>query len=354
VLDGEVPYRDFDVEYPPAALPMFVVPALASGDEYEAVFELLMWACAVGVLAGVIVALRAAGASTARLAAAAAFVGLAPLALGSLVLSRYDLWPAALTAGAVAAFVAGRDRLGYAGLGLGAAAKIYPLGLVPIALVWTLRRRGRREAALGLALACGILGALLLPFAVLAPDGLADSLARQFGRPLQIESLGAAILLALHQAGAYDATVVSSHGSQNVSGPLPDALAAAHAAGQALALVAVWLLFARRPGGVARFLAASAAAVAALVAFGKVLSPQFLVWLLPLVPLVAGGYGLAAGGLLAAALVVTQLWFPFRYWDVVALEPAGLLILVRDLVLVALVAVLVAATARESGAPRSA
>jgi hypothetical protein len=354
VLDGKLPYRDVDVEYPPAALPMFVIPALASGDEYETVFELLMWVCAVILLAGVVFTLRAAGSSTPRLAAAAAFVGLAPLALGTLVLSRYDLWPAALTAVAVASFVAGRDRLGYTGLGLGAAAKVYPLVLLPIALAWTLRRRGRREAALGFAIACGVLGAVLLPFAVLAPGGLADSLARQLGRPLQIESLGAGVLLALQQAGAYDAVVVSSHGSQNLSGPLPDALAAVHAAVQALALVAVWLLFSRRRGGVASFLAASAAAVAAFAAFGKVLSPQFLVWLLPLVPLVAGAYGLAAGGLLAAALVLTQLWFPFRYWDVVALEPVGLLVLARDLVLVALVVVLVAATARESEAPRSA
>jgi len=44
-----------------------------------------------------------------------------------------------------------------------------------------------------------------------------------------------------------------------------------------------------------------------------------------------------------------------RYWDVVALEPAGWLVLVRDVLLVALFAVLLAALARrEPGAPRSA
>ena len=349
VLDGEVPYRDFDVEYPPLALPVFVVPALAPEEQYESVFELLMWACAVAMLAFVVLALRAAGAGPVRLVAAAAFVGLAPLAVGSLVLSRYDLWPAALTAGALAAFVSGRERLGYAGLGLGAAAKIYPLVLVPVALVWTLRRHGRREAALGLGITAGVLGVILLPFAVIAPEGLADSLGRQLGRPLQIESLGAAVLLAAHQAGIYDATVVSSHGSQNLDGPLPDVLAVVQSVLQALALLAVWL--AARRGSL---LAGAAAAVTAFVAFGKVLSPQFLVWLLPLVPLVAGAAGLTASGLLAGALVTTQLWFPYRYWDVVALEPAGLLVVVRDLLLVALFAVLLVAVIRPgSGAPRS-
>ena len=72
------------------------------------------------------------------------------------------------------------------------------------------------------------------------------------------------------------------------------------------------------------------------------LSPQFLIWLIPVVPLVRGRRGLAASGLLAAALVLTQLWFPFRYWDL-ALEfdaAASWLVLVRDLVLLALLAVL--------------
>jgi hypothetical protein len=72
-----------------------------------------------------------------------------------------------------------------------------------------------------------------------------------------------------------------------------------------------------------------------------VLSPQFLIWLIPLVPLVPlvrGRRGLEASALLAAALVLTQLWFPYRYWDL-ALEfdtAASWLVLARDLVLVGL------------------
>jgi hypothetical protein len=79
------------------------------------------------------------------------------------------------------------------------------------------------------------------------------------------------------------------------------------------------------------------------VAFGKVLSPQFLVWLIPLVPLVAGRRGVAAAGLLGAALVLTQVWFPFRYWDFAdTFDPTvSVLVLARDLVLVGLVALLV-------------
>jgi hypothetical protein len=57
---------------------------------------------------------------------------------------------------------------------------------------------------------------------------------------------------------------------------------------------------------------------------------------------------------LAATLIATQLWFPYRYWDVVALEPAGWLVLARDLLLLVLLGVLLTATARGRGPPRSA
>ena len=100
MADGRVPDRDFAVEYPPAALPLFVLPTLAPSEHYGSVFDLLMWACAAFAIVFGLLALAALEASPARLAAAALFMGLAPLALGSVVLSRYDFWPAALVAAA--------------------------------------------------------------------------------------------------------------------------------------------------------------------------------------------------------------------------------------------------------------
>jgi hypothetical protein len=353
IVDGKVPYRDFRVEYPPAALPVFVLPALADDEDYGSAFELLMWTCAVAMIVLLAATLSEAGAGTARLYAATAFAGIAPLLLGSVILTRFDLWPAALAAGALAALVSGRDRLGLGVLGVATAAKLYPAVLLPLALVWVARRRGPREAALGLGVFAAVIVAIVLPLAILSPGGVLHSLTAQLGRPLQIESLGAAILLAAHQLGLYDPTVVSTHGSQNLAGSLPDAVAAVETALQLVALVAVWLLFARGRQDRERLLVASAAAVVAFITFGKVLSPQFLIWLLPLVPLVGGTAGIAACWVFAGALVTTQLWFPHRYWHVVALESASWLVLVRDLLLVALLAVLVAAIRPGSGAPRT-
>ena len=53
--------------------------------------------------------------------------------------------------------------------------------------------------------------------------------------------------------------------------------------------------------------------------------------------------------LLAAALVLTQLWFPSRYWELARdLDPfLSTLVLLRDLTLVAVLVVLVRETRRE-------
>jgi hypothetical protein len=225
VLDGQVPYRDFDLEYPPAALPAFVVPALAREDDYSSAFELLMWACAVAAVVALGFALAAVDASPARLYAAIAFFALAPLALGTVILSRFDFWPGALTIGAVAAFVGRRERLGFGVLGLAVAAKIYPRVLLPLALVWTARRRGTRELWIGLGCFVGVLAVCFVPFLILSPGGVAHSFGTQLGRPLQIESLGASLLLAAHQLWGLNLTEVSSHGSDNLSGRVPDLLA---------------------------------------------------------------------------------------------------------------------------------
>jgi glycosyl transferase family 87 len=342
--DGRLPYRDFALEYPPGALPAFAVPALGDADfeTFRRRFGGLMAACGLAMVAFVAAALAGLGAGARRLAAALGFVALAPLLLGSVVLSRFDLWPAALTAAALAALVSGRDRLGHGVLGAAIVAKLYPAVLVPLVLAYVWKRKGRSEAIRCGAVLVGAALIVVLPFLILSPGGVWDSFTRQASRPLQIESLGSALLLAAHQAFGLDIVMDSSHGSQNLAGNLPDALAMAHTVVQVAALAAIWVAFARGPADRERLVLGCAAALTAFVALGKVLSPQFLIWLIPIVPLVGGRRGVAASAMLGAAMVLTQLWFPFRYWDL-ALEfdePASWLVLVRDLALLALLAVL--------------
>jgi hypothetical protein len=348
IESGAVPYRDLRPEYPPGALPAFALPALLSDDQegFRDVFEWLMAACGVAAVLLAAVALAGLGASRARTAAALALVAGFPLLLGSVVLTRFDLYPAALVVAALAALVHRRDRLGFGFLGAAVVVKLYPAVLVPLAVAYVWRRRGRREALVCLGVTVTVVALAFLPFLVIAPDGVAHSIGRQLSRPLQLESLGSALYLAAHQLFGLDVEMRSGHGSQNLYGPGTWVAAVVLSLVQLAALAWIWL---RRPGSAEELVRWSAAALVAFVALGKVLSPQFLIWLAPVVPLVAGARGLRASALLAGGLVLTQLWFPSRYWDLARdLDPVvSGLVLARDLALVALLVVLLRDSRRE-------
>jgi hypothetical protein len=345
IADGKVPYRDFDVEYPPGALPIFALPGLAKHGHDQQVsagfrraFETLMWMCGALALAAMAVVLRQLRRSNVEVWLPLLFAALAPLLLGSVILSRFDLWPAAIVAAALAALVSGRLRTGHMLLGLGVTAKIYPAVFVPLGVAYVWKRAGRREALTCLALALGVVAAVFLPFVFLSPGGVWHSISVQLSRPLQVESLGAALLLVSHHVFGFGLAGETSHGSQNVAGTAAAVLAVVTSIVQVAVLLWIWLAFARGAGTREALVRSTAAALCAFVALGKVLSPQFLIWLIPIVPLVRGRRGLWGSALLAAALVLTQVWFPFRYFRLALHFEGGVswVLLARDLVLVAL------------------
>jgi uncharacterized membrane protein len=313
-----VPYRDFPVEYPPGALPVFVLPSLLGGA-YAETFAWTMAVCGVALVWVV-------AAASPR---AALYVALAPVLAGSLILSRFDLWPALLATGALVALLSGRQRLGWALLGAAVAAKLWPVALVPLALVWSAHHGRLRAAGYGAA----VLALAVVPFLIVAPHGVVESVVGQGSRPLQVESLGGALLTTFGHP-----EIITSHGSQNATGH--GALGAVFVLLQAAALVALWISFARGPVTRERFVRYAAACICAFIVFDKVLSPQYLLWLIPVVPLVRGARGLAATALLTAALVLTQVWFPWRYYAYALHFHLAGVVLLRDLVLVALLAVL--------------
>ena len=93
-----------------------------------------------------------------------------------MILYRYDLWPAFLTVAGLAAVLARRERLGFAALGLGIAAKAFPAVVIPPALAYVWRTRGRREALLCLGAAAAVVAVVVVPFLALAPHGVWESI----------------------------------------------------------------------------------------------------------------------------------------------------------------------------------
>lgn len=186
--------------------------------------------------------------------------------------------------------------------------KLYPLAFAPVVAVHLVRREGRAVALRAAAVFAGVAAAIFGTAFAIAPGGLVYSLETQVLRGLHVESLAATPLLVAERSGIGDATIIAGDpGSIDLAGTLPDLLGYATSALQAAAIVAVALLFWRGRQTDERLVTAFAAAVAAFVVPAKVLSPQFLIWIVPLAALVAGRVQTRLLGVLVAALVATQI-----------------------------------------------
>jgi Glycosyltransferase family 87 len=300
--EGQWPYRNFFDEYPPLAQPLFLGVELLPGPFFSE-FKWTMTVFGIGALALLVATLSTLQISRPRIAVAALTAGVAPIAVGPIFLTAYDLFPALLLSGALLSFVRRHERLAYALLGLAVAAKVYPAVLLPIALIESWERGGRELARRGLVWFVGVVFLVHLPFAIAGPGGLRFSYWVQIKRGLEIESLGGSILLVLDRLGLHHVSLRDeAPGSKDAIGTLAKAIGALSSlALVAAVLLVAWLYLRRRRS----LLLAAAAAVTAFVAFSKVFSPQFVDWLVPLVP----GVGYVASAILLGALVLTRIEF---------------------------------------------
>jgi hypothetical protein len=321
---GLVPYLNFKFEYPPLAALIFLIPGWIAGSSwhvFEQSFELMMLVMGlvtVGVAAWLLARERV---TPARLAAGVALGALTPLLIGPVILSRFDLFPTMLTILALAALLTRRPRIAFVLLGLGVAAKAYPFVMVPLALVYVWRNSSRREALIGVGMFVAVVALFYVPFLAIAPHGVVWSLRDQGTRPLQIESAAASLWLAAHQIVGLHLKIFFSHGSDNLYGHPPTTAASVMTIVQWLVIAVVWVTFALGKATKERLVLTSAAAVCAFLFLGRVLSPQYLIWLVPLVMMAPGRRGFAAVGLLAVSMVLTQVWFPQHFLQLKEFQP---------------------------------
>jgi hypothetical protein len=347
LLRGELPYRDFQIEYPPASLIAFAAPHLAAGHRlnlaaYTSAFlvESVVFSAVIAVGLALIAARYWPGRPVGRiLGVYAAFV-----AVGAPLLPwRYDLFPAMLTLLALLGVLAGRPTLGGLCLGLGIAAKLYPAVLLPIFGLYFLMN-GRRGATIRLALASAVAPALaLLPFLSLDPAAWLPSLGYYGVRGLQIETLPGGVLLLLNLLRVTRVGVTSAFDAYQLVSPLADGVARWQPllliALYGAALASCWLRFGRERQaagavGPESLVAGLALALLAFIAANKVFSAQHLVWLLPFAPLLP----LRQGALLLTAWGLTNVLFPWNYEDLTDGRQFAVLVLnLRNLAVLALI-----------------
>ena len=294
VASGAIPYLEFPVEYPPLALLPLVLPRILVGVDssplaYQFVFGLLSLALTVCSGAVVVWLARRGWSAQSEHDSLLVFLALA-LALSLSIIWRFDIVPAFLTVAAIAAVAAGRPAWAGLFLGLGVATKLYPAFLVPVLLAYFLC--GRRWSAAGFFI-FGVVttaGAVFLQTYFVAGSDALSFLNYQRDRGIEIESVVGGLALLADNIAGVDARVSFGFGSFEVESPVVDALAAPVLVVQvalALALIVggafAFIREARSVGFVRpRTLIAFIVATLLLVMLAnKVLSPQYLCWLLP-------------------------------------------------------------------------
>jgi hypothetical protein len=316
---GGTPYVDFAVEYPPVLV--VVAKALAFGS-----FEtFLSGVIVVSITCDLVVAwlLRR---TWGTVAAVAYLVISAPmLAVG---LPRLDWFPTALAVTAMAlALAARRQRAAGATLAVAALAKLWPVFLVPL---WIARGRWRALVAFAVTGAVGV--AAWISWAGTA--GIRQVLEFRGAHGWHVESLpGNAVALFTHDVPRFE------KGAWRIGSP-PPAITLGLVVVGAIVLVVLTVFLAR--AGARRVVESDAgapalAAVGLALVIATLLSPQFLVWLLPWAAIsYAYGERRPAALVLAAVLatVVAASAWPASQSGALG---AQLLYLTRNLLLVAVV-----------------
>ncbi|MDQ0990426.1 glycosyltransferase 87 family protein [Streptomyces sp. V3I7] len=320
---GTFPLDDVTWQYPPAAALAILSPAVLPFLGYASAFFALACLADLAVLALLVSAGLRPGRS---LCGAGVWVAGLPL-LGPTAYARYDVM---VTAVAVAALLtaARHPRAAGALAGFGAMLKVWPALL----LLGAVRRRTWAAAALTAASVAAL-------FALAMPGAFAF-LTFQRDRGTEVESLGALVFHVARHFG-WQGQVLLNYGSVEFLGPYVGAVstAALGLTAAAFGWLLLWRLRARRflPHTLAD---AAFTAVLMFTVTSRVISPQYLVWLIGVAAVClgyrAGRMALPTWLLLAAALVTT-VEFPLCFGNVVASDRygVGLLVLRNGLLLAA-------------------
>jgi hypothetical protein len=339
-LAGKVPYRDFAFEYPVLSYPLFLIPRLLVSD-FERYRYAFMVAMFLFDIAAIVLIARHGGPATrtVTIARRLGWYTLYCFMLAPLVIGRFELAPMVLAFAAAQWWFSGRTTLGGITAALGTLMKIFPGAVMVPALVGEASQfrttRARGTAAFVVTVVAG-----LACWFWLGGSRVLEALGSHAARGLEVESLyGGAMFL----VGTITGTTVPWVLNYNAYHVAPEWGARwvilAFPLQAAALLVVMWCF---RRSGMTDGLRFSAAAVLAFIVFGKVLSPQYLIWLFPFMAVLDGRTGSVARKIFLLACLTTAMFYPGPGFAMTLDHQAGsiLLLNLRNLLLLWLLAIL--------------
>jgi hypothetical protein len=251
--------------------------------------------------------------------------------LGPTVYNRYDILVTAIAVIGLLVLLR-RPVLGGMLLGLGGLLKLWPL----LALAGTPRGRRTTRSWTGALAALSSLAFLIAA----GMNGAFQFLTFQADRGIEVESVGALPIHFARLFGAWNGQVLMNYGSVEMVGPWVSVISKVALAGTLFGFgwLLYWRLRARRWQASTTY----DAALAALLIFtvtSRVISPQYMVWLVGLAAVcltVRGSSQRPVAVMILITTLLTTLEFPMNFGDTVASHPLGVAtITARNLMLVA-------------------
>jgi uncharacterized membrane protein len=301
---GELPYLDFNVEYPPLAMLFAYLPIIFS--PYATIY---LWSYITELLIFDIIGIFFIKALAEELHLnrwkTLGFYTLAILAIGPIITARLDIIPAIITLIALYFFIKGHHKTAFVFLAIGTCIKFYPVILVPLFLIYLWKNQQIRKIFTGIA-SFAITGLIIiLPALILSTEGLWHSLTYHAERGLQIESTYASILELCYSFGIIPLEFEDSYGSTNLISTLADNIANISFVFIVLGLLAVyWFFYKRLKNTPCRentnplhdydkgsIIVYSIITILIFILTNKVFSPQYIIWLLPFIVLITGKTG---------------------------------------------------------------
>ena len=337
IVQGKLPYRDFMVEYPPLALLPMLLPQwvnLVTSHSYlgYVVFfsaQNILITCAIGHLVLKIATFQQLHRKATQILMGYSFLVVINIPL---ILWRYDIFCVLLTTWAFWLILTNRPLLAGIALGLGTAAKLYPAFLVPLFIIHCCFRKQYLAALKVLAGSAIISLLLLILLSPLGLDNLLGFVSYHKLRGLHIETLPASILLLMFKLGWTSVSHDLNYGAVHLESPATGSIL------QGLPIVALigcvgilvsYISYLKKRQNVARSLMGkdltlyTLAILCWMIVANKVFSPQYLVWLLPFIPLVS----VRKNALFSMISVLTFLIFPLLYTPLLGLYLVPVLML---------------------------
>lgn len=352
IIGGAIPYRQFDVEYPLFALPILLIPRFFATTltwyQVGLAAEMILF----NTLTVALVARRVEhDEGKDRVLGRLAWYTSFSILMCPLLLVRYDLAPTFLGFAAAAWWSSGRALGGGIAAGAGVLMKVFPGACaLPALLREVLHPRTSRLRGT-LAFTATVLLSLAF-WVLLAGRGFLTFLKYHTERGLEIGSIYAGAVMMLGWFTGDLPAVDFNFGGFNLGGPWAARLSPlAFPIQMASLLVVLWMY---RRSGFTEELRYAAAALLAFSILGKVLSPQYLIWLIPFIAVLGGPTGRYGRPIFALSCLLTTLTYPVFFGRLLRLELGSIIMLnVRNVLLLTLLALLTFGTVSHTSEPEA-